>query len=245
MLAWREIAIRYKQSLMGFFWALLMPAMIVLAGLIVRAGVAKMTGTPIETSSLTAIMVKSLPWAFFVSAIRLSTVSLTSNSNLVTRARCPRLVFPLSSILSSLFDLAVAAVPLSIVLAVVGLPMTSHLFWIVPILFVLVVLVSGLGVALATANLFYRDVKYIVEIVLMFAIFFTPVLYESEMLGEWQHWILLNPIAPLLEGLRSAVVLGRMPDLIWLSYSAVVSFGIAGGAWLLFRRLEPSFADRI
>lgn len=245
MIAWREISIKYKQSVMGFFWALLMPCLIVMAGLIVRAGIARMSGTPLATDALAAIMVKSLPWAFFVTAIRFSTNSLTANSNLVTRANCPRVVFPLSSVLSALFDMAIATVPLVITLIVVGVPVTVQLLWVPLLLVLLVLLVSGLGVLLSTANLFYRDVKYIVEVLLMFGIFFTPVIYEVDILGEWRTWVLLNPVSPLLEGFYSAIVLGRMPDLPWLAYSAVASVLIATGALALFRRLEPSFADSI
>ena len=109
----------------------------------------------------------------------------------------------------------------------------------------LVLLVMGLGVALSAANLFFRDVKYLVEVILTFAIFFTPVIYDVEMFGEWRFWLLLNPIAPILEGLRSAVVLHTVPDLQWLAYSAAVSVLVFAGGWQLFRRTEPIFADRI
>jgi lipopolysaccharide transport system permease protein len=245
MITSREIMIRYKQSIMGFFWALLMPTLVVMAGLVVRAAVARMSGTPLAADVVGAMVVKALPWAFFVTSIRQATSSLTSNSNLVTRARCPRIVFPLSAVLSSLFDFGVAIVPLVVILAVVGVPLTVQLLWVVPLMLVLILLVTALGIVLATANLFYRDVKYIVEVFLMFAIFFTPVLFEAEMLGPWRTWVLLNPVAPLLEGFYAAVVHGRTPDLAWLLYSTLVSLGLAIVAWLMFQRLEPAFADNI
>lgn len=245
MLTWREITIKYKQSVMGFFWAILMPCLIVAAGLLVRVGMSRMSGIALELEHIAGIMVKSLPWAFVVSALRFSSNSLIANSNLVTRANCPRIVFPLASILSSMFDFAIASVPLIVILAFLGTPLTWQLLWVLPLLALLAVLVAGLGIILATGNLFYRDVKYIVEVVLTFAIFFTPVFYEAEMLGDWRTWILLNPAAPILEGLYAAAVLGRAPDLAWLAYSAAVALALAGGAWLLFRRYEPSFADRI
>jgi len=245
MIAWREIAIRYKQSVMGFLWALLLPALIIMAGLIVRAGISRITDTPLTTDAMTSIMVKSLPWAFFVSAIRLTTSSLTANINLVTRASCPRIVFPLAAVLSALFDLAVAAVPLMVALAIAGIPLTMQLLWVVPLLLLLTILVTGLGIALATANLFYRDVKYIVEAFLMFGIFLTPVLFDVDMLGPWRTWMMLNPLSPLLEGLRTAVVGGRAPDLLWIGYSAMIALAVLLGALFLFHRGEPVFADRI
>jgi ABC-type polysaccharide/polyol phosphate export permease len=144
-----------------------------------------------------------------------------------------------------MFDFNIAILPLIVILAWYGVTPGLALLWVPVILALLLLLVSGLGIALAAANLFFRDVKYIVEVVLTFAIFFTPVLYEAEMLGEWQFWVLLNPLAPLLEGLRSAVVLNVAPDLGWLLYSGIVSAVIFVGGWLLFHKLEPAFADSV
>jgi lipopolysaccharide transport system permease protein len=245
MITSREITIRYKQSVMGFLWALFMPAMIVAAGLVVRAALSRVAGTALAADVVAAMSVKALPWAFFVSAVRLATNSLTANSTLVTRARCPRIVFPMSAVLSALFDLAIAAVPLIVVLAAVGTPISAQLLWVVPLLALLVMLVAGVGTALATANLFYRDVKYIVEVVLMFAIFFTPVLFEARILGDWQRWIWLNPLTPIFEGLYSVVVLARPPEIAWVGYSTLVTALVAIGAGVLFHRLEPAFADNI
>jgi ABC-type polysaccharide/polyol phosphate export permease len=136
-------------------------------------------------------------------------------------------------------------IPLVAILVWCGIVPSLALLWVPVLLALLILLVSGLGIALAAANLFFRDVKYIVEVILTFAIFFTPVLYEADMLGEWRFWIMLNPIAPLLEGLRSAVVLQLSPDPGWLLYSAIVSVLLFVGGWRLFRRLEPVFADNI
>jgi len=241
----RDIKIKYKQSMMGFLWAILMPTIIVGAGMLIRVAMSKMSGMPLPTDSLASMAVKSLPWAFFIGAIRFATSSLTSNANLVTKINCPRIAFPISAVLSSMFDFGIAILPLIVILAWYGITPSLALLWVPVILVLLLLLVSGLGIALAAANLFFRDVKYIVEVVLTFAIFFTPVLYEAEMLGEWQFWVLLNPLAPLLEGLRSAVVLNVAPDLGWLLYSGIVSAVIFAGGWLLFHKLEPAFADSV
>jgi lipopolysaccharide transport system permease protein len=245
VLTLRDIKIKYKQSAMGLLWAVLMPALIVGAGMLIRVAISKMSGAPLSSDSLASIAVKALPWAFIVSAIRFATNSLASNANLVTKINCPRIAFPFSAVLSALFDMAIAMIPLVAVLVWCGITPGFALAWVPVLLFLLVLLVSGLGIALAAANLFFRDVKYIVEVVLTFAIFFTPVFYEADMLGDWQVWVLLNPLAPLLEGLRSAVVLNAAPDIHWLLYSAVTSVLIFAGGWLLFRRLEPAFADYV
>lgn len=245
VLTWRDIIIKYKQSLMGLLWAVLMPAIIVGAGTLVRIAMAKLSGTAVAPADIASISVKALPWAFFVSALRFATNSLTANINLVTKINCPKIAFPISAVLSALFDMAIAILPLMAVLAYVGIGPSAALLWVPVIILILVLLVTGLGLALAAANLFFRDVKYLVEVILTFAIFFTPVIYEASMLGDWEFWVMLNPVAPVLEGLRSAVVLEAAPDIGWLMYSSVVSFLIVLGGWTLFRRLEPAFADRI
>src|SRR5262249_33289274 len=109
----------------------------------------------------------------------------------------------------------------------------------------LALLVSGLAIGLSAANLFYRDVKYLVEIGLTFAIFFTPVLYETDMMGAWKTWLLLNPVAPLLDGLHASIALGQAPSLGWLLYSLSASLVVAFAAAVLFFRVEPIFADSI
>ena len=245
VLTWRDIKIKYKQSMMGLLWAVLMPAIIVGAGMLVRIAMAKLSGTPVSPDNVASISVKALPWAFFVSAIRFATNSLTANTSLVTKINCPRIAFPISAVLSALFDLIIAILPLIAVLAWTGTAPSVALLWVPIIIAILLLLVAGLGIALAAANLFFRDVKYIVEVLLTFAIFFTPVIYEAEMLGQWQFWVLLNPVAPLLEGLRAVVVLKSAPDPYWLLYSSVVSLLLFVGGWALFRRLEPAFADSI
>jgi len=105
--------------------------------------------------------------------------------------------------------------------------------------------VGAIGIFLSAANLFFRDVKYLVEVFLTFAIFFTPVFYDSELAGKWQSLILLNPVAPVLEGINSCVVLHRMPDLGWVGYSFGLSALGMFLSMLLFKRLEPKFAESI
>lgn len=245
MLTWRDVRIKYKQSVMGLLWAVLMPGLIVAAGMLVQLGMSQLSGRPFTLDKLAAICVKSLPWAFIVGGIRFATNSLTSNSNLITKIDCPRVVFPISAVFSALFDMAVALLPLVVILALTGVRPTMTQLWVLPLIFLMVLFVTGLGIALSAANLYFRDVKYLVEILLTFAIFFTPVFYSSDLLGPWRDVILLNPVAPLLEGLEQSVVQGRTPDLPWIAYSAVIAVVTFGSAWWLFHRLEPSFADNV
>jgi ABC-type polysaccharide/polyol phosphate export permease len=114
-----------------------------------------------------------------------------------------------------------------------------------PLTVALVLFTMALSMILAAANLFFRDVKYLMEVFLTYAIFFTPVLYSASMLGEWESIVLLNPIAPLLEGIADCVVLGRTPEGSWTTYGAVSSVVLFVVGYWFFKRLEPKFAESI
>lgn len=244
-LTWRDIKIKYKQSIMGFFWAIFMPMMIVAAGILVKKAFSILSGNPMDLSQIASVSVKALPWAFFVGSIRFATNSLTANINLVTKIYFPREVFPLSATLANLFDFAVASSVLIIILTIARIGVSIHLFWLPVLLILLILITAGLGMILACANLFFRDVKYIVEVILTFGIFFTPVFYEAEMFGKWAPVLLLNPIGAILEAINDVVVLHHAPNMYWLGYSAlwaVLGFLIA---WNIFHRAEFAFAENI
>ncbi|HIC92479.1 MAG TPA: hypothetical protein EYP21_10580 [Syntrophaceae bacterium] len=245
MLTWRDIKIRYKQSVMGFLWAIFMPMMIVAAGILVKKAFSILSGNPMNLSQIASVSVKALPWAFFVGSIRFATNSLIGNMNLVTKIYFPREVFPLSSVLASLFDFTVASSVLIIILTIARIGVSIHLLWLPVLLILLILITAGLGMILACANLFFRDVKYIVEVILTFGIFFTPVFYEAEMFGKWAPVILLNPIGAILEAINAVVVLHHAPNMYWLGYSALWAvFGFLL-AWNIFHRAEFAFAENI
>jgi ABC-type polysaccharide/polyol phosphate export permease len=194
---------------------------------------------------VTSVAVRSVPWAFFVSSIRFASTSLVSNANLVTKIYMPRVIFPIASVLSQLIDLGIATVVLVVFLVFTGAHFSVQLLWLPLLLAVMVLFVTGLSIFLSAAALFFRDVKYIVEVIMTFAIFFTPVFYDVSMLGKWAQILLLNPMAPLLEGI-SAAVLGRPnPVAVWVLYSAVISLVGFAGALAFFKRTEPYFAESV
>lgn len=244
MLVWREIKVKYKQSVMGFLWAILMPALIVGAGIMVKYAFASLSGKPLETSDLINVAVRSIPWAFMVSSIRFASTSLVSNANLVTKIYMPRVIFPLASVMSQLIDFGVATVVLAIFLGFTGAHPTVQMLWLPLLVVIMVLLAAGLGIFLSAAALFFRDVKYIVEVIITFAIFFTPVFYDVSMLGPWKNVLLLNPAAPILEAI-SAAVLGRPISGGWVAYSAAASVVTLVGSLAVFRRAEPYFAESI
>lgn len=245
IITWREIRVKYKQSVMGMLWAVLMPFVIVCAGLIVRYALATVSRTPLALLDLTSVAVKAAPWAFFVSALRLGTNSLVANVNLVTKIYLPRLIFPLAAVFSQLFDFLVAGVVVSLVLLVARAGLSVHLLWLPLLVGSLIILAAALAIIFSAASLFFRDVKYIVEVFLTFAIFFTPVFYDSALFGRWAPLLLVNPVSPLLEAIATTVILHRSPSLAWLFYSFAFTGVLFTVALAMFKKLEPFFAESI
>ena len=245
MITYRDIKVRYKQSVMGLLWAILMPIMIVSAGIVVRYAYALASGKALQTGDIASVAVKSLPWAFLVSSIRFSSTSLINNQNLVTKVYFPKEIFPIASVMASLFDFVIASGALVIFLLIIQIGWSAQLVWIPVLLALMVVLAIGIGMVVSAASLFFRDVKYVVEVLLTFGIFFTPVLFDVRMLGAKGRWLLLNPIAPILEGLTACIVHHQPPDLPWLMYSFTISLILVVGGYVFFKHLEPSFAESI
>jgi ABC-type polysaccharide/polyol phosphate export permease len=194
------------------------------------------------------VAIKAAPWAFFVASIRFSTQSLSSNHNLVTKIAFPRAVFPLSAVASQLFDFAIAALVV-VAVAMFAVSPTVYLLWVPVLLALLIAQVAGLALLLSAANLFFRDIKYLVEVVLTFAIFFTPVFYSVDDIrakfGRSAELLLLNPVAPVLEGLDAVIVRGHAPDPLWTGYAAGWALLLLLVTPAVFLRLEPRFAESV
>lgn len=258
----RDIKLRYKQAVMGFAWAIFMPILVVMAGLVVRMAMAYVSGRPVVLEGMGGVAVKALPWAFFVGAVGFASNSLISNQALVAKVFFPREVLPLSAVMAQGFDTLIGAVALAVALPFLGAKLSLALFWVVPLALLMLVLTAAICLFLACANLFFRDVKYIVQVLLTFGIFFTPVLFEAVMLGErLAPVIMLNPLAPILEGLRLAVVqghnlleplriveAGRLVEywspwwLVWTGGVTIVGLVLTIS---MFRRLQYLFAEWI
>lgn len=253
----RDIRIRYKQAAFGFAWALVIPFTIVLAGLAVRVAISYASGHALETAQLARMAVKSIPWAFFVGCIGLGTPSLVSNITLVTKIYFPREVLPVAACLAQTFDSLVGLVAVALILPLLHVHASLQLLWAPLLLALLWMLAAGSVLFLSCANLFFRDVKYMVQVFLSFGIFFTPVLVDAPMFGpRFAPIIMLNPIAPILEGLRLAVVdqhnlltpVVSMPGawVSWhpwyLAYSAAWAVTGLVLAALFFHRSERRFA---
>jgi ABC-type polysaccharide/polyol phosphate export permease len=245
MMTLRDIKVRYKQSVMGFMWAIFMPMLIVAAGILVKKAFSFVSGKPMEFSEISSVAVKALPWSFFVGSLRFATNSLITNTNLVTKIYFPREVFPLSATFANLFDFFIASIALTVILAIMGVGISIYIIWLPFLMILLIMFTAGVGMLFACANLFFRDVKYIVEVILTFAIFFTPVFYEASMFGKWSPLLLINPVGAILEGINDVVVFHRAPDMFWLGYSAISSITTLIFSWWIFHKAEFTFAENI
>jgi lipopolysaccharide transport system permease protein len=245
IIIWRDIIIKYKQSVMGFMWAIFMPILIIMSGILVKYAMATVSGKQLILADIVTVSVKALPWSFFVGSVRFSTNSLMGNSNLVSKIYFPKEIFPIAAVLSNLFDFAIAGSVLGVILIFAQVGWSINILWLPLIIVLLTILSVGIGLLLSALNLFFRDIKYIVEVLLTFGIFFTPVFYETEMFGKWSNIMLLNPLAPLLESINACVVHQQAPDFRWLTYSAVISLFLFCVSYPIFKRLESTFAENI
>jgi lipopolysaccharide transport system permease protein len=255
----RDVRIRYKQAVIGFGWALLMPALVVLSGCLVRYAMTRKSGAPLDLAGIASISVKALPWSFFVGTISFATQSLTGNLQLVSKVYFPRAVLPLAATLGQAFDAAIGAIVLVLVLPFLDVHLSMALLWVPVLALLLFLLTVSASLFLSCANLFFRDVKYIVQVMLTFGIFFTPVFFDPAMLGpKLARLIMLNPLSPLLEGLRLAVVQQHdllipmiAPDgiVVWspfyLVYAALWAVLGLGVSAMIFHRSEFVFAEYI
>ncbi len=235
----RDITVRYKQAVMGVAWAFFLPLLAVVSGVVIRVAMAKLQGqTMPPLSEVTEVMVRSVLWLLFASAVGGCAISLISNIGLVTKIYFPREILPLSNMLARLFDFAVSVVGMVVVIAIMAMLPTDaasganpappmvlswSLFLLIPLVLLVVLMTTGLGLILATANVFFRDVKYIVEVLLRFGIFFSGVIVFAKDLPETAAKILmLNPLVPLMEATSSVVVRGAIEPALWpwLAYSA-------------------------
>jgi ABC-type polysaccharide/polyol phosphate export permease len=258
-LARRDLRIRYKQAVMGVLWAVLMPLVVALSGWILRLAFSYMAGAKPVPADLAAIAVKALGWSFFIGALSFGTASITANLALVTKVYFPRVVLPLSTVVTQIVDSAVGAVALLVVLPFLGVRWSAAFGWI-PLLAVLLILVTiGVTLVASCANVFFRDARHIVQVVMSFGIFFTPVFFNADAFGpKGVPILMLNPIGPVLEGIRLVVVDGHnlaVPitnaagALTWSPWflASTAGWAVVGTAVaaVVFQRVEFAFADYI
>lgn len=241
-LIWRDIKVRYKQTVLGVAWALIQPLFTMLVFYFSFSKLAKIPsdGLPYPLFCYAALV----PWSFFANGLAQSSNSLVGSANLITKVYFPRLTIPLATVLSGVIDFLLAFGLLVVLMLSYGVA-PSWKIALFP-LFVLLALVTSLGVGLwlSALNVEFRDVRYVVPFITQFWMLATPIAYPSSLLGEpWRTLYGLNPMTGVVEGFRWAL-LGTPnspgPMLIVSSLAAVLI--VIGGAFY-FRRMEKTFAD--
>ena len=240
-LVWRDIKVRYKQTILGGAWAIIQPFFIMIVFSIFFGRLARVPsdGLPYPVFTFCAL----LPWQLFAQALSESSNSLVANERLITKVYFPRLVVPLSAVLGGLVDFAIAFVVLLAMIAYYGI--TPHLAVLaLPLLVLLAVMTAfGVGLWLSALNVQYRDVRYTLTFLTQFWMFSTPIAYPSSIVPErWRSLYGLNPMAGVVEGFRWAL-LGTQPPGPMLAVSVVAVILILVGGLYYFRRMEETFAD--
>jgi len=240
---WRDIKVRYKQTVLGASWAILQPLFAMVVFTIVFGKLAKMPsdGMPYPIFSYTALV----PWMFFSNGISKASASLVGGSNLLKKIYFPRMALPISATLGGLVDFILAFSVLLLMMAYYGISPTANVIWL-PFLLVLI-LVTSLGVSLwlAAMNVQFRDVKYVVPFFIQAWMFITPVVYPASLIKSdfWQAVYALNPMVGVIEGFRWAL-LGTDTAPGWLILiSTTVAIALLVGGAFYFRRMERTFAD--
>jgi len=242
-MAKRDLVLRYKQTFMGAAWAIFMPLVNTIIFTFIFTRIARVSvGMPYPVFAYSGLVA----WNLFAAALRFSIISLTSNIPLVTKVYFPREIFPISTVLVSLIDFVIANCVLVLLMLYYGMTPPPTVVFLPVVLLVHVTFTLGVSLYLAMANLFYRDVKYLFEVVLAAWMFATSVLYPISMLGGRTARVLhLNPMTPVIDGYRAVMVTGESPFTPWFGIAALVSLIILASGWIVFHRAEYSFAERV
>lgn len=242
-LAWRDVKVRYKQTVLGIAWAVLQPllTMVIFTVLFGRLAHVPSDGAPYAVFSYAGL----LPWNFFNTAVGNSGNSLVGNANLITKVYFPRLVIPGAAVGAALVDFMIAAALLFLMMVAYGVAFTPRLLMF-PVLTLLATTVAlGTGMWTSALNVKYRDVRYALPFALQVWMFVTPIIYPVSFVPERWRWLLrLNPLTGIIEGFRDAIF-GRPFDWPGLAGSALLAAALLVYAAYSFRRMELEFADII
>lgn len=244
-LAWRDVLVRYKQTVIGILWAVLRPFLTMVVFVFVFSRIAKLPaeGVPYPVMVFAAM----LPWQLFSTSLSEGSNSLITNANLISKVYFPRLIIPASAVIVSFVDFAISLGLLAVLMVWYHVWPTWHLLAL-PLFTIFALIASGgAGLWLAALNVEYRDFRYVVPFLVQFGLYLSPVGFSSSIVPEkWRLLYSLNPMVGVIDGFRWAISGGRsaifMPGL-WVSL-IVMTLLLAGGIWY-FRRMERTFADVI
>jgi lipopolysaccharide transport system permease protein len=241
-LIWRDIKVRYKQTILGAAWAIIQPVctMVVFSIFFGQLANIPSEGIPYPIFAYTALV----PWMYFANALSRASNSLVEQERLITKVYFPRLIIPMAAVLSGLVDFALAFVVLIGMMLFYRIVPTSAI-WSVPLFVLLAIMVAlGIGLWLAALNVLYRDVRYVTAFLIQFWLFATPVAYSSNLVpGYWRTLYGLNPMAGVVEGFRWALLGQAQAPGALLLVSILVVVGVLIGGLYYFQHMEQTFVD--
>ncbi len=242
-LTWRDIKVRYKQTLMGAAWVIIQPlfTMLIITLVIHRLGGIEADGMAYPLFAYAGLLL----WTFFANAVSNSTGSLVQNTSLITKVYFPRLFIPAAATAAGLVDFAVASVILVVLAGFYQVPLTWGLLLLPVFVVLLLLLAFGVGTLIAALTVKYRDLRHVLPFILQFWFFASPIIYPLSKLRGKGYWLLAaNPMTGIIEGFRAALAGHALPA--WpLAIAGALTFVLLISALYVFRRLEATFADVI
>jgi lipopolysaccharide transport system permease protein len=239
---WRDLKVRYKQTLFGFAWAIIQPVFMMIVFSLFFGALAKIPseGIPYPLFSYAAV----LPWTLFSEGLTRSSNSLVQDANLLQKVYFPRLLMPLSGVLSPVVDFAIAFIVLIGLMLYFGYYPSVMMLLILPFLLLELMLATGIGMWLSAINVEYRDVRYAIPFLIQLGLFASPVVYPVTFVPERFQAVygLLNPMAGIIEGFRWAILGTKPPSYLIIASIAIIVVILVSGAFY-FRRRERAFAD--
>lgn len=242
-LAWRDVSVRYKQSVLGILWALLTPLITVVIFTLIFGRLAKIPsdGIPYPVFCYAGL----LPWLFFAQSVQRATASMVAERNLLTKVYFPRLIVPIASTLAPLVDLAIASSILAVMMAWYGVVPSPHALYLVPLCLAWAWWVAaGVGTLLSALNVYFRDVGQMIPFLIQVWMYASPVVYPTSLLDKDLRWIhALNPMVGVIDGLRFALFSHAESPGPSILVSLAVSFALVAIGIACFARMERSFSD--
>ena len=241
-LTWRDVKVRYKQTVLGAAWAIIQPlfTMVIFSFFFGKLARMPSDGIPYPIFSYAALV----PWQFFANGLSASSNSLVGSANLIKKVYFPRLVIPISSVLSGGVDFCLAFLVLLGMILAYGIVPTWNMVWLPLLLLLALVTALGAGLWLTAMNVQFRDVRYAVPFLIQAWMYATPIAYPSSLLDEpWRTLYGLNPMVGVVEGFRWALLGAETAPGPVVLVSAVVAVGLLIGGAFYFRRMEKTFAD--
>lgn len=241
-LTWRDIKVRYKQTVLGAAWAIIQPffTMVIFSLFFGRLAKVPSDGIPYPIFSYAALV----PWTFFANGLNLASNSLVSSANLIKKVYFPRLAMPIATVLSGVVDFVLAFIVLIGMMLYYGMFPTANVIWLPFLLFLALMTSLGVSLWLSAMNVQFRDVKYTIPFLTQFWLFATPIAYPSSLLSEpWRTLYAINPMVGVVEGFRWALLGTETAPgpIVVVSFLAALAL-LTSGAYY-FRRMEKTFAD--